>query len=158
MVRGGCVYGQPADGPVLPGVFQGTPSALEVEVRDKLITAQESLLNAYRCQFNVDTQLVPNGCIGGKPAPIPDVVEEPAFIFDVESCRGIRLVGTDIGVTEDTITVLVMADVGSPLAPGLSQGSIDAVRAWAGKLNSEGGLACRRIEGKLYRWLRHRSL
>ena len=30
--------------------------------RDTLIAAQEALLNDYRCLFNVDTQLVPNGC------------------------------------------------------------------------------------------------
>ena len=37
-------------------------------VRDTLIVAQESLLNVYRCRFNVDTQVVPNGCIQGNPA------------------------------------------------------------------------------------------
>ena len=30
--------------------------------RDTLIAAQESLLNDYRCMFDIDTQLVPNGC------------------------------------------------------------------------------------------------
>ena len=145
-VSGGCLLGQPAAGPVLPGEFQGVPTTEEVAVRDKLIAAQESLLNVYRCRFAVDTQLVPGGCIDGKPASVPGVVEEPPFVFDAESCAGIRLVNTDIGITEDTITVLVMADVGSPPAPGLFQGSIDAVKAWAAKLNLEGGLACRRIE------------
>jgi len=145
-VAGGCVRGNPADGPVAPGDFQGVPTAEEVAVRDKLIAAQELLLNTYRCRFDVDTQLVPGGCVGGKPAVIPEVGEEPASNPDLDSCAGIRLVSTDTGVTEDTITVLVMADVGSPLAPGLFQGSIDAVKAWAGKLNSEGGLACRQIE------------
>lgn len=143
-VAGGCVHGNPAGGPVAPGEFQGAPTAEEVVVRDKLIAAQESLLNTYRCRFDVDIQLVPGGCVGGKPTVIPEVEEEPASKPD--SCAGVRLASTDIGVTEDTITVLVMADVGSPLAPGLFQGSIDAVNAWAAKLNSEGGLACRRIE------------
>ena len=142
-VRGGCVSGQPAYGPVLPGVFQGVPNAQEVAIRDQLVAAQESLLNTYRCRFDVDTQLVPRGCVGGKPAVVS---EEPAFKPDAESCAGVRLVSTDIGVAEDTITVMVMADVGSPLAPGLFQGSIDAVTAWAAELNSDGGLACRRIE------------
>lgn len=145
-VAGGCVHGKPARGPIASGEFQGVPTAEDVAVRDKLIAAQELLLNAYRCRFDVDTQLVPGGCVDGKPTGIPEVVEEPPFDFDAEMCRGVRLVGTDIGVTEDTITVLAMADVGSPLAPGLFQGSIDAVNAWAAKLNSEGGLACRRID------------
>ncbi|MYH72098.1 MAG: ABC transporter substrate-binding protein [Acidimicrobiia bacterium] len=145
-VSGGCVHGNPAEGPVAPGEFHGVPTAEEVVVRDKLIAAQELLLNAYRCRFGIDAQLVPGGCVDGKPADVPEVVEEPPFVFDDEKCRGLRLVSTDIGITDDTITVLVMADVGSPLSPGRFQGSIDAVKAWAGKLNSEGGLACRRIE------------
>ena len=65
---------------------------------------------------------------------------------EVDPCEAVDLEATDIGITSDTITVLVMADVGSPLAPGLFQGSIDGVKAWAERLNSEGGLACRQIE------------
>lgn len=58
----------------------------------------------------------------------------------------VELEASEIGVSEDTITVLVMADVGSPLAPGLFQGSIDGAKAWAEYVNSNGGLACRQIE------------
>ncbi len=72
----------------------------------------------------------------------PVATEEP----EVDPCEAVDLEATDIGVTEDTITVLVMADVGSPLAPGLFQGSIDGVKAWANHVNSEGGLACRQVE------------
>ncbi|MYL08344.1 MAG: hypothetical protein F4015_02425, partial [Acidimicrobiia bacterium] len=40
--------------------------------RDTLVAAQESLLNEYRCLFNVDTQLVPNGCPEQtQPTPTP---------------------------------------------------------------------------------------
>ena len=53
---------------------------------------------------------------------------------------------SEIGISEDTITVLVMADVGSPLAPSLFQGSIDGTKAWAEHVNNNGGLACRQIE------------
>jgi ABC-type branched-subunit amino acid transport system substrate-binding protein len=63
-----------------------------------------------------------------------------------DPCEGATLEATDTGVTEETITVLVMADVGSELAPGLFQGSIDGVLAWAEKVNAEGGLACRQVE------------
>ena len=43
--------------------------------RDELIAAQESLLNDYRCLFNVDTQLVPNGCPEQtQPTPTPTTV------------------------------------------------------------------------------------
>ncbi len=72
----------------------------------------------------------------------PVATEEP----EVDPCEAVALEATDIGITEDTITVLVMADVGSPLSPGLFQGSIDGVKAWADHVNAEGGLACRQIE------------
>ena len=72
----------------------------------------------------------------------PVATEEP----EVDPCEAVDLEATDIGITSDTITVLVMADVGSPLAPGLFQGSMDGVHAWAAHVNSEGGLACRQVE------------
>ena len=40
----------------------------DVEQRDKVIASQENSLNAYRCLFGVDTELVPGGC------PTPDTV------------------------------------------------------------------------------------
>ncbi|WP_419926281.1 hypothetical protein [Candidatus Poriferisocius sp.] len=46
------------DGP--PGA--GGPALEDVVVRDRLIADQEALLNVYRCQFNVDTQVAPGGC------------------------------------------------------------------------------------------------
>ena len=53
---------------------------------------------------------------------------------------------TEIGVSADTITVVVMADVDSPLAPGLFEGSKLGVEAWGEHVNAEGGLACRQVE------------
>ena len=61
-------------------------------------------------------------------------------------CKNVTLESTDIGITADTITVQVMADVGSPLAPGLFQGNIDAVQAWAKYVNDNGGIACRQVK------------
>ena len=43
------------------------------------------------------------------------------------------------------ITVTVMADVGSPLAPGLFQGNIDGVKAFADWINANGGIGCRQL-------------
>lgn len=60
-------------------------------------------------------------------------------------CKNAKLEATDVGVTADTITIEVIADVGSPLAPGLFQGNIDAVNGYAKYLNANGGLACRRV-------------
>ncbi|HSS10742.1 MAG TPA: ABC transporter substrate-binding protein [Acidimicrobiales bacterium] len=55
------------------------------------------------------------------------------------------LQATDVGVTPTDITVEVMADVGSPLAPGLFQGNIDALNAYATYVNAHGGIACRKL-------------
>ncbi len=63
-----------------------------------------------------------------------------------DPCAGAALEDSDIGVSKDKITVLVMADVGSELAPGLFQGSIDGAKAWAKNVNDNGGLACRQVE------------
>jgi ABC-type branched-subunit amino acid transport system substrate-binding protein len=60
-------------------------------------------------------------------------------------CEGARLEATEVGVTPDTITIQVMADVGSPLAPGLFQGNLDALNAFAERVNAAGGVACRRL-------------
>ena len=48
---------------------QSGDSALydEIDARGELIIAQENLLNVYRCKFDVDTQVVPEGCTNGAP-------------------------------------------------------------------------------------------
>ena len=61
-VGGGCRDGVPAEPAAGPGAFDGMPSAGDIAVRDHLVADQEALLNAYRCQFNVDTNIVPGGC------------------------------------------------------------------------------------------------
>ncbi|MCY3577296.1 MAG: hypothetical protein OXH53_08280 [bacterium] len=64
---GGC-------GPDVPGVLTiQTDTAVleEVIIRDELIAAQQSMLNALRCQFEFETQLVPGGCIDGQPGAGP---------------------------------------------------------------------------------------
>ena len=60
-------------------------------------------------------------------------------------CKTTPLQATDVGVSPTTITVTVIADTGSPLRPGLFQGSVDAVEAWAKYVNANGGLACRKV-------------
>ncbi|GJM38270.1 MAG: hypothetical protein DHS20C19_16370 [Acidimicrobiales bacterium] len=65
---------------------------------------------------------------------------------EADPCEGVTLEATEIGVSEDTIKVIIMADVDSPLAQGLFQGSVDGVMAWAEKVNADGGLACREVE------------
>jgi hypothetical protein len=62
-----------------------------------------------------------------------------------DKCSSEALQATDTGITADSITIFVMADTGSPLAPGLFQGSIDAVKAWGDAQNKVGGVACRKV-------------
>ena len=71
VVPGGCANPDT----VAPGVAPENPTQHDIEVRDGLIQSQEALLNVYRCRFDVDTEIVPGGCVDGAPAPV--VVEEP---------------------------------------------------------------------------------
>jgi hypothetical protein len=47
----------------------------------------------------------------------------------------------EIGVTADTIRIAVIADVDNPARPGLFQGSVNGVRAFAKFVNANGGVA-----------------
>lgn len=62
-----------------------------------------------------------------------------------DACSGKTLQASEIGVTPTDIKVTVMADVGSPLSPGLFQGAMDGINAWAEYANANGGLACRHV-------------
>ena len=62
-----------------------------------------------------------------------------------DACKTTQLTASEVGVSPTTITVSVIADTGSPLRPGLFQGSVDGVKAWADYINANGGLACRQI-------------
>jgi len=62
------------------------------------------------------------------------------------ACDGVTLEATDTGVTADTITVQVTADTGSPLAPGLFQGNVDALTGFEKYINANGGLGCRKLK------------
>ena len=62
------------------------------------------------------------------------------------NCTKEALQATEIGVSADTITVEVMADTGSPLAPGLFQGNVDAMNAYAKWVNANGGVGCRQLK------------
>jgi ABC-type branched-subunit amino acid transport system substrate-binding protein len=67
-----------------------------------------------------------------------------------EACEGVELEATEIGVTEDTITIQVMADINSPLAPGLFKGNADALEGFAEFINANGGIACRDLEVEVW--------
>src|SRR5687767_10546704 len=67
-----------------------------------------------------------------------------------DECEGETPEATEVGVTADSITVEVSADVGSPLAPGLFQGNFDALNAYAEYINANGGIACRDLVVKTW--------
>lgn len=77
------------------------------------------------------------------PTTVADSIPE-------DVCADVVLEATDVGVTPDTITIEAMADVGSQFAPGLAQGSLDAVEAWVDYMNTKGGLACRELVLETY--------
>ena len=76
---------------------------------------------------------------GATPTAAPDA-----------ACAGQTLEASEVGVDASTITIAAIADTGSPIRPGLFQGSIDGMKAWADYQNSKGGLACRQVVVKDY--------
>ncbi len=62
IVPGGCIENSPSLPRVQPPPYTLTPTAEDIESRDRLIIAQEALLNTYRCLFSTDTEIVPGGC------------------------------------------------------------------------------------------------
>ena len=73
-VSGGC----PDPDRIQPGTAPQNPSQQDIDARDALIAAQEALLNVYRCQHNIDTQLVAGGCPrAGVSQTAPNTATEP---------------------------------------------------------------------------------
>ena len=97
VVPGGC----PTPDRIEPGPAPANPTQNDIDVRDGLIQNQEALLNVYRCQFDVDTQLVPGGCVdttpsseptpGVQPTPVvtPEPTSEPLRLLTVEEIRAV---------------------------------------------------------------------
>ncbi|MCU1461920.1 MAG: hypothetical protein JWO37_1995 [Acidimicrobiales bacterium] len=67
-----------------------------------------------------------------------------------DKCTSTPLQATEVGVSPTEITVEVMADIGSPLAPGLFQGNVDALNAYATYVNAHGGIGCRKLVVKTW--------
>ena len=61
------------------------------------------------------------------------------------ACKTTPLTSPEVGVTASTITVTVIADVNNPIEPGLFKGSWAGAKAWGDYINSQGGLACRKV-------------
>ena len=91
--------------------------------------------------------LLAAACGGGKKINAPSSTSTPTNTAETTSdvCKTTQLTASEVGVTPTTITVTVVADTGSSLRPGLFQGSVDGVKAWAKYINANGGLACRQV-------------
>lgn len=79
-VKGGC------DSPVqiVPGQAPENPIQSDIDIRDLLIQNQEVLLNVYRCRFDIDTELVADGCGDDSESDKPDGGE----LLAVGTCPG----------------------------------------------------------------------
>lgn len=73
-IPGGCIEKGLAPPRAQPPPFTAIPTAKDIESRDRLIIAQEAVLNTYRCWFDIDTEIVPGGC-PYDPAPDPAILE-----------------------------------------------------------------------------------
>ena len=95
-----------------------------------------------------DTTAAPDTTAADTTAPAEAGTEGYALTAaDIEEqCASEPLEATEIGVTDSEITIQVMADTGSPLAPGLFQANIDAVKAFADYINASGGVGCRQLK------------
>jgi ABC-type branched-subunit amino acid transport system substrate-binding protein len=62
------------------------------------------------------------------------------------STKSQPLQDTDVGVSKDTIRIGVIADVDNPARPGLFQGVVNGVKAFAKFINGRGGLAGRKVQ------------
>jgi ABC-type branched-subunit amino acid transport system substrate-binding protein len=61
------------------------------------------------------------------------------------TAEGDKPTATEVGITAKTIRIAVVADVDTPLAPGIFQGSVNGVKGWAKYVNANGGLAGRKV-------------
>ena len=78
-------------------------------------------------------------------ADAPFEVGGPSAAEVAAKCASEPLTASEVGVTPETITIEVMADTGSPLAPGFFQGDVDAITGYADYINAHGGLGCRQL-------------
>lgn len=118
--------------------------AAQVAERDRLIAAQENLLNAYRCMFNTDVEVVPGGCPdpdpispgAAPPNPIADdvavrdgLVQAQEALLNVYRCR----FGID--------TQLVPEGCGEP-AEQTASVPVSIAVSRAGGISPDGHIAC----------------
>ena len=93
----------------------------DIIVRDQLIANQETLLNVYRCMFDVDTQIVPGGCADGVPIQPP---ASPAPFTGEPSTAEVAVRDTLVLAQEALLNVYrCMFEVDTQIVPGGCQDS-----------------------------------
>ncbi len=69
----------------------------DIQLRDNLIAAQETLLNIYRCQFGIDVEAVPGGCSNGYPT---QGFSQPAEFYGIPTAEDIAVRDQLVAVQE----------------------------------------------------------
>ena len=111
IVPSGCSNGAPrAPGGPVPR-FSGSPTTRELLVREQLIASQESLLNVYRCQFDIDTHIVPSGCLAGRPRlTSTSQAQRNTYKFSAVSAGGWHVCAMHIDSTSEFWNVVCWGD------------------------------------------------
>lgn len=93
----------------------------------------------------VDTTASSATTVAGPATSLPPAAGDRALTAaDIaDACASEAPAATEVGISADTITIEVMADTGSPLAPGLFQANVDAIEGFAEWINANGGIGCR---------------
>jgi ABC-type branched-subunit amino acid transport system substrate-binding protein len=116
-----------------------TAAATTVAATDAATTAPEATTATTAGEAEATTE-APTTTVAGTPEGYAKTAADIE-----EQCKSEPLEATDVGVSESEITIEVMADTGSPLAPGLFQGNIDAIKAFGDYINANGGIGCRKL-------------
>ena len=128
----------------MPG---GRPGRRRPHVLLTMLTLAAAVLTAAGCSSSSSS----SASSAGGPA---QSASGAASTSSAAAPTGSAAPSNEIGVTATQIHVAFIADVNTPVAPGLFQKSVDAVNAWAKIVNASGGLAGRQLavdfcDGKL---------
>ncbi len=73
------------------------------------------------------------------------VVAVTGSTFTAAGAQSAKPKADDVGITGTEMRLAVIADVDTPVQPGLFEKSVDAMRAWATVVNKDGGIAGRKV-------------
>lgn len=156
IVPGGCADGKPTLPAAEPQPFAGTPTEAGIGQRDVLIANQEALLNVYRCLFDIDTEIVPGGCLDGAPAipfvpPAADALFYSGLVDGPDRCgelEGLRLYPSDQdgdGVAESCILsdgAVAVVPVHPTFTELVSYTDLGIADSFTCGLQTDGAIAC----------------